>query len=102
MGWHYFEHVITLFLILIILGVRADPLWFWFLAVQNSSIGLIVRPLLAWSDQTNNQSLHNTTEWPQRLVTFETFDQSERRHDLTQKNHPVGILKKITLYDFFF
>ena len=26
---------------------------------------------------TNNQSLHNTTEWPQRLVTFETFDQSD-------------------------
>ena len=35
-----------------------------FLAVQNSSIGLIVRPLLAWSDPTNNQSLHNITEWP--------------------------------------
>ena len=30
-----------------------------FLAVQNSSIGLIVRP----SDQTNNQTLHNITEW---------------------------------------
>ena len=32
---------------------------------------------LGWSvcHQTNNQSLHNTTKWPQRLVTFETFDQ---------------------------
>ena len=34
-----------------------------FLAVQNSSIGLIVRPLLCLSVTTNNQSLHNTTEW---------------------------------------
>ena len=33
-----------------------------FLAVHNSSIGLIVRPLVGPSDQTNNQSLHNTTE----------------------------------------
>ena len=37
-----------------------------FLAVQNSSIGLIVRPSvplsLCLSDPTNNQSLHNTTE----------------------------------------
>ena len=31
---------------------------FIFLAVQNSSIGLIV----PWSGTTNNQSLHNTTE----------------------------------------
>ena len=43
-----------------------------FLAVHNSSIGLIV----PWSDQTNNQSLHNTTGWPLRLVTFETLDQT--------------------------
>ena len=33
-----------------------------FLAVQNSSIGLIVRPLVPLSDTTNNQSRHNTTE----------------------------------------
>ena len=26
---------------------------------------------------TNNHSLHNTKDWPQRLVTFETFDQSD-------------------------
>ena len=26
---------------------------------------------------TNNQRVHNTTEWPKRLVTFETFDQSD-------------------------
>ena len=44
----------------------------FFLAVHNSSIGLIV----PWSDQTNNQSLHNTTGWPLRLVTFETLDQT--------------------------
>ena len=31
------------------------------------------------SGTTNNQSLHNTTEWPQRLVTFETFDQSNEK-----------------------
>ena len=38
---------------------------------------------LAWSVTTNNQSLHNTTEWPQRLVTFETFVQSDEKtwHD---------------------
>ena len=35
---------------------------FAFLAVQNSSIGDLVPCLLAWSDTTNNQSLHNTTE----------------------------------------
>ena len=35
---------------------------FVFLAVQNSSIGLIVLPLVPLSDTTNNQSLHNTTE----------------------------------------
>ena len=33
--------------------------------------------LAGWSVTTNNQSLHNITEWPQRLVTFETFDQSD-------------------------
>ena len=48
-----------------------------FLAVQNSPIGLIVRPLLGRSGTTNNQSLHNIAEWPQRLVTFETFDHSD-------------------------
>ena len=47
-----------------------------FLALQlNSSIG----DLVSWLGTTNinNQSLHNTAEWPQRLVTFETFDQSD-------------------------
>ena len=34
-------------------------------------------PLVGRSGTANNQSLHNTTEWPQRLVTFETFDQSD-------------------------
>ena len=54
---------------------------FEYLAVQNSSIGDLVCLSLAWSvGQTNNQSLHNTIEWPQRLVTFETFDQ---RHEKT-------------------
>ena len=52
-----------------------------FLAVQNSSWGDLVRLsvpwLVGWSGTTNNQSLHNTTEGPQRLVTFETFDQSD-------------------------
>ena len=43
------------------------------LAVQNSSIGHLVCP----SGTTNNQSLHNTTERPRRLVTFETFDQKD-------------------------
>ena len=33
--------------------------------------------LLAWSGTTNNQSVQNTTEWPWRLVTFETCDQSD-------------------------
>ena len=33
-------------------------------------------PLVRWSDQTNNQSLHKSTEWPRTLVTFETFGQS--------------------------
>ena len=32
---------------------------------------------LGLSVTTNNQSLHNTTEWPQRLVTFETLDKSD-------------------------
>ena len=36
----------------------------WFLAVQNSSIGYLVCPSVPWSGTTNNQSLHNTTEWP--------------------------------------
>ena len=44
-------------------------------------------PLLAWSDQTNNQSLQNTTEWPQRLVTFETFDQSDEKTCLRHLRH---------------
>ena len=39
------------------------------------------RPCLSvcLSGTTNNQSLHNTTEWPQRLVTFETFDQRDEK-----------------------
>ena len=37
-------------------------LFIYSLAVQNSSIGLIVRPLVPLSVTTNNQSLHNITE----------------------------------------
>ena len=48
-----------------------------FLAVHNSSIGDLVCPLVGWLGTTNNQSLHNTTEWPKRLVTFETFDRTD-------------------------
>ena len=47
-----------------------------FLAVQNCLIEAPL-PLVGPSSNTNNQSLHNTTEWPQRLVTFETFDKSD-------------------------
>ena len=50
-----------------------------YLAVHNSSIGHLVPCLVGPSDQTNNQSLHNTTEWPQQLVTFETFDQRDEK-----------------------
>ena len=50
-----------------------------FLAVQNSSIGLIVRPLVRPSVTTNNQSLLNTTESTLSLVTFETFDQRDEK-----------------------
>ena len=50
-----------------------------FLAVQNSSIGLIVRPLVGPSVTTNNQSLLNTTESTLSLVTFETFDQRDEK-----------------------
>ena len=42
----------------------------------HSSIGLSVPWLLALSDTTNNQSLHNTTEWPQRHLI-----RGMRRHD---------------------
>ena len=28
---------------------------------------------------TNNQILHDTKEWPKRIVTFETFDQSDEK-----------------------
>ena len=35
-----------------------------FLVVQNSSIGDLVPCLLGWSSTTNNQRVHNTTEWP--------------------------------------
>jgi len=56
-----------------------------FLAVQNSSIGDLVPCLVGWSVTTNNQSLHNITEWPQRLVTFETFDQSDEGTWLDQQ-----------------
>ena len=51
----------------------------FFLAVQNSSIGDLVPCSLGPLGTTNNQSLHNTTEWPQRLVTFETFDQRDEK-----------------------
>ena len=44
-----------------------------FLAVQNSSIGDLVPWLVRWLGTTNNQRVHNSTEWPQRLVIFETF-----------------------------
>ena len=59
-------------------GCQGHKYWIWisFLAVHNSSIGLIVPCLVGPSVTTNNQSLHNTTEWPLRLVTFETFDQT--------------------------
>ena len=56
-----------------------------FLAVQNSSIGDLVCPLLGPSDTTNNQSLHNTTERSLRLVTFKTFDQGDEGTWLDQK-----------------
>ena len=35
-----------------------------FLAVHNSSIGLIVTCLVGWLGTTNNQRVHNTIEWP--------------------------------------
>ena len=34
------------------------------LAVPNSSIGYLVCPSVPWSGTTNNQSLHDTIEWP--------------------------------------
>ena len=37
------------------------------------------------SDTTNFQSLHNNTEWPLWLVTFETFDQSDEGTPQDQK-----------------
>ena len=59
-GWEWWEYITVTFPSCI----NPSPLNRWsFLAVHNSSIGLIVPCLLAWSDQTNNQSLHNTTEW---------------------------------------
>ena len=45
----------------------------FFLAVQNSSIGDLVPCLVPWSGTTNNQRVHNSPEWPKRLVIFETF-----------------------------
>ena len=51
------------------------PKLMFLLAVQNSSICDFVRPLAgwAWAPLTiNNQSLHNTTEWPKILVTLGT------------------------------
>ena len=47
-----------------ILQIRTILIIFTFLAVHNSSIGLIVPCLLGLSVTTNDQSLHNTTEWP--------------------------------------
>ena len=58
-----------------------------FLAVQNSPIGDLVPWSIVLSDSTNNQSLHNTTEWPQRLVTFELFDQSDEETRPDQKTY---------------
>ena len=55
-------------------------------------------PSLAWSDQTNSQSLHNTTEWPQRLVTFETFDRSDEKTWPDQKYLPTYIPNHLPTY----
>ena len=68
--------------------------YFWFLAVHNSSKGDLV-PL---SGTTNNQSLHNTTEWPLRLVTFETFDRSDEKTWPDQKYLHTYPLTYLTTY----
>ena len=49
-----------------------------FLAVQNSSIGPLVCLSVCLFDRTNNQSLHKPKEWSHTLVTFGTFDQSDK------------------------
>ena len=54
-----------------------------FLAVQNSSIGDLGRPLASWSGTTNNQSLHSTTD-PRDLWPFRHLIRMMSRHDLTK------------------
>ena len=53
--------------------------------------------LVAWSDTTNNQSLQNTTEWPQRHVTFETFDQRDEK-TLLPTYKPTHLPTYLTTY----
>ena len=76
----YSEHTLVFFLYCYSLHICAHNSKFFshfyifiFLAVQNSSIGDHVPCLVCMSAPTNNQTLHNTTEWSWRLVTFETM-----------------------------
>ena len=56
------------------------------------------RDSLGPSDQTNNQSLPNTTEWSMRLVTFETFDQSDEETWPDKKELPTFIPTHLPTY----
>ena len=61
-----------------ILAQRELKFYNFFWLFHDSSIGDLVRSTSpGWLGTTNIQSLHNATEWPQRLVTFETFDHND-------------------------
>ena len=73
------------------------------LAIQNSSIGDLVPCLLGRLGTTNNHSLLNNTEWPQRLATFESFDQSHQEtwHDPPKMTMPKTKINKLTMTNTF-
>ena len=72
---HFFIIKITIITIMIIIAIIIITIGTFFSCPEQ-----LIRwpcPLVRPSGTTNNQSLHNTTEWTQRLVTFETFDQTD-------------------------
>lgn len=78
----------------------------WYLAFLRHPRGWLFT-FLAWAEHHYTKSFHTTLEWPQRLVSFEIFDQN---NDLTSPaNKPtylpkrrVGMIKQSFWFDFNF
>ena len=73
----------------------------WYFYLSKKAQYDLVPWLVPLSDPTNNQNLYNTTEWTWRLVSFETFDQSDEETWLDQNKLSKTNTKTMTIQMHF-